>query len=245
MVLLWPLLLCCREPVGATVARPAPARLSFSGGVAGGAAPGCVTPVSLSAPEVAPTAQLSPALPPCPACNPPLSPARPCCRFCSQVWHSLLHLHLCNLLSLRPSRILSRPRPLQPAPLGGRRRRPRSSQSCCYCCSAAISGLAQPRSALPRASRRAPSRPAALTGWHLSAARLTSSMSFASKSACLRRAARRNFTWLRLADVVDERRCTHRRSDLVPFPFECVIDGQCRLQVSSPCGQGYERSVRC
>ena len=193
MVLLWPSLLCCREPVGATVARPAPARLSFSGGVAGGAAPGCVTPVSLSAPEVAPTAQLSPALPPCPACNPPLSPARPCCRFCSRVWHSLLHLHLCNLLSLRPSRILSRPRPLQPAPLGGRRRRPRSSQSCCYCCSAAI----RPCPASKRAASRFAARAVASSCAHwLALIGCTQDVKHElCKQVCgLRRAARRNFT---------------------------------------------------
>ena len=184
MVLLWPSLLCCREPVGATVARPAPARLSFSGGVAGGAAPGCVTPVSLSAPEVTPTAQMSPALPPCPAGNPPPSPARPCCRFCSQVWHSLLHLHLCDLLFLRPSRILLSPRPLHTLAsaaslrFGCAQRRPAPAATA-SALSAATRGLA------PLGARRAPPHAARRVQLHALAGTYrmhASSMSFASFS---------------------------------------------------------------
>ena len=128
--------------------------------------------LSLSAPEVAPTEQLSPAPPP--AGNPPLSPARPCCRFCRiacgirtfaicfpcATRNFFLVPVLCTLL-LRPhnaacccARSARRP-PLPPAALLLRLLRSHT--------------VALPRSTLAAsrgAARCAPSRPAARSATH-------------------------------------------------------------------------------
>ena len=165
---------------------------------------GCDSCLSLSAPEVAPTEQLSPAPPP--AGNPPLSPARPCCRFCRiacgirtfaicfpcATRNFFLVPVLCTLL-LRPhnaacccARPARRP-PLPPAALLLRLLRS-------HTVTLHRSTLAASRCA----ARGAPSRPAARTGWDstdlILDTRRTSSMSLASKCARLRRAARGNFT---------------------------------------------------
>jgi len=155
MVRLWPLLPRSREPVGATVTWPAVVLLGAwqaARRLAGG-----VTPVSRSPHQ----RWLQPRS--CPRLCLRVQPATrrwawPNMLQVLQAWHSLLHviyfpsrIHMQRRSTCSGARAARR-RPPPPAPL----RRLLCSHTWPF----------PTRRAPPRASRRAPSRPAAITGWH-------------------------------------------------------------------------------